>query len=257
MESVAIPTFPDFLFFGMLREANWPRKTGTFKKTEAVDPRFVDFLMVRVAEMSVTLGAGSPKLAAQLLADIFRDRDWEDQPLGDLLHDLDPSPALSIIQRGPQRFEGRKLGVLVTDGADSTLFQALKAGIEKEKAVIEVIAPKVGGVTLSDGKPLAAQQMIDGGPSVLYDAVVVLASEEGAGDLLKEAAARDFVADAFAHCKFIGYTKPAFPLLEMAGAADLPDEGTVEIDGADAVAGFLKGLGALRVWAREPSVKLP
>ncbi|WP_432348319.1 catalase [Shinella yambaruensis] len=171
--------------------------------------------------------------------------------------DLEPSPALSIIQRGPQRFEGRKLGVLVTDGADSTLFKALKAGIEKEKAVIEVIAPKVGGVTLSDGKPLAAQQMIDGGPSVLYDAVVVLASEEGAGDLLKEAAARDFVADAFAHCKFIGYTKPAFPLLEMAGAADLLDEGTVEIDGTDAVAGFLKGLGALRVWAREPSVKLP
>lgn len=95
MESVAIPTFPDFLFFGMLREANWPRKTGTFKKTEAVDPRFVDFLMVRVAEMSVTLGAGSPKLAAQLLADIFRDRDWEDQPLGDLLHDLDPSPRVA------------------------------------------------------------------------------------------------------------------------------------------------------------------
>lgn len=171
--------------------------------------------------------------------------------------DLEPSPALSIIERGPKRFEGRKLGVLVTDGADSTLFKALAAGIKKEKAVIEVIAPKVGGVTLSGGKPLAAQQMIDGGPSVLYDAVVVLASEEGATDLLKEAAARDFVADAFAHCKFIGYTKPAFALLEKAGAADMLDEGTVEIDGPDAVARFLKSLGTLRVWAREPSVKLP
>ncbi|MGQ3215752.1 MAG: catalase [Shinella sp.] len=171
--------------------------------------------------------------------------------------DLDPSPALSIIENGPKRFEGRKLGVLVTDGADSALFEALKAGIAKEKAVIEVIAPKVGGVTLSDGKPLAAHQMIDGGPSVLYDAVVVMASMEGVGDLLKEAAARDFVADAFTHCKFIGYTKPALALLEKTGAADILDEGTVEIDGPDAVSGFLKSLGTLRVWAREPSVKLP
>ncbi|MBB5045018.1 catalase [Shinella fusca] len=171
--------------------------------------------------------------------------------------DLEPSPALSILERGPKRFEGRKLGVLVTEGADRALFDALEAGIMAEKAVIEIIAPKVGGVKLSDGSPLAAQQMIDGGPSVLYDAVVVLASEAGMADLLKEAAARDFVADAFAHCKFIGYTAPAFPLLEKAGAADMLDEGTVEIDGVDAVADFLKALGALRVWAREPSVKLP
>ncbi|GMB81419.1 catalase [Shinella zoogloeoides] len=171
--------------------------------------------------------------------------------------DLTPSPALSIVERGPKRFEGRKLGVLVTEGADRALFDALEAGVTAAKATIEVIAPKVGGVTLSDGKPLAAQQMIDGGPSVLYDAVVVLASQAGTADLLKEATARDFVADAFAHCKFIGYTAPAFPLLEKAGAAEMLDEGTVELDGADAVAGFLEALGALRVWAREPSVKLP
>ena len=171
--------------------------------------------------------------------------------------DLDPSPALSIVERGPKRFEGRKLGVLVTDGADRALFDALEAGIAAEKATIEVIAPKVGGVTLSDGSPLAAQQMIDGGPSVLYDAVVILASPDGIADLLQEAAARDFVADAFAHCKFIGYTSPALALLEKAGAAGMPDEGTVKIDEVEAVTGFLGALGALRVWAREPSVKLP
>ncbi|WP_411034009.1 catalase [Shinella sp. BYT-45] len=171
--------------------------------------------------------------------------------------DLEPSPALSIVERGPNRFEGRKLGVLVTEGADRDLFTALEAGIAAEKAVLEVIAPKVGGVRMSDGKPLAAQQMIDGGPSVLYDAVVVLASTEGVADLLKEATARDFVADAFAHCKFIGYSAPAFALLEKAGVAGALDEGTVELGEAEAVAPFLQSLGKLRVWAREPSVKLP
>ena len=33
--------------------------------------------------------------------------------------DLDPSPKLSIVENGPQRFEGRKLGILVTDGTDA------------------------------------------------------------------------------------------------------------------------------------------
>lgn len=170
--------------------------------------------------------------------------------------DLEPSPALSIVERGPRRFEGRKLGILITEGTDRDLFNALEAGIAKHKAGIEVIAPKVGGVLMSDGSPLAAQQMIDGGPSVLYDAVVVLASPAGIDDLMQEAAARDFVADAFAHCKFIGYSAPALALIEKAGIAEDLDEGTVEIAAADDVADFLEKLGALRVWAREPSVKL-
>ena len=42
---------------------------------------------------------------------------------------------------------------------------------------------------------------------MLYDAVVLLPSEDGAKVLTKEPAARDFVADAFAHMKFIGYVR--------------------------------------------------
>ena len=53
--------------------------------------------------------------------------------------------------------------------------------------------------------------MIDGGPSVLYDAVALLPAEAAMADLLQESTARDFVADAFAHCKFIGYVEAARP----------------------------------------------
>lgn len=170
--------------------------------------------------------------------------------------DLDPSPALSIIQRGPKRFEGRKLGILATDGADAALLDALIAAVEKEKAVLELIAPKVGGFTASDGKRIAAHQMLDGGPSVLYDAVVLLPSADAVADLIDVATARDFVADAFAHCKYIGYAGAAVPLLERAGIAELLDEGTIELTDAASAAAFLKELGKLRVWGREPSVKL-
>ena len=47
----------------------------------------------------------------------------------------------------------------------------------------------------------------------------------------KESAARDFVADAFAHCKFIGYVEAARPLFEKAGIADSLDEGVIAIEG--------------------------
>jgi hypothetical protein len=51
------------------------------------------------------------------------------------------------------------------------------------------------------GTWIEAKQKIDGGPSVLYDAVAILTSSAGAGLLTTESTARDFVADAFAHCK--------------------------------------------------------
>ncbi|WP_027684933.1 catalase [Rhizobium leguminosarum] len=170
--------------------------------------------------------------------------------------DLEPSPALSIIERGPKRFEGRKLGILVSDGTDAAVFKALLAEITEQKATFEVIAPKIGGVTLSDGNWIEAHQMIDGGPSVLYDAVALLPSAEGTGDLLKEATARDFVADAFVHCKFIGYVETALPLMQKAGIADSLDEGVIALGAAMDVPAFIKALGKLRVWGREPSVKL-
>ena len=77
--------------------------------------------------------------------------------------DLKPSPALSIIKNGPKRFEGRKLGILVTDGTDAALLKALQAAVAKAGALTEIIAPKVGGVKASDGSWIEAQQMIDGG----------------------------------------------------------------------------------------------
>jgi catalase len=165
--------------------------------------------------------------------------------------DLEPSPALSIIEYGPDSFEGRKVGVLVSNGADAALLKKLQAAIEKEGAVMEVIAPKVGGVEASDGSWIEARHMIDGGPSVLFDAVALLLTEEGAERLSAEPAARDFVADAFAHCKFIAYTAGAGPLMAKAGVVPEADEGVIELTAAKTVDSFIESCRKLRLWARE------
>lgn len=170
--------------------------------------------------------------------------------------DLEPSPALSIIRNGPDSFAGRKVGVLVSPGADAALLKKLQAAIEKEGAVMEVIAPKVGGVEAADGSLIAAKHMIDGGPSVLFDAVALILSEEGAERLTGEATARDFVADAFAHCKFIGFTSGAVPLLQKAGVDPEADEGMIGLDDPKAITGFIESCRKLRLWSREMAVKL-
>jgi catalase len=170
--------------------------------------------------------------------------------------DLEASPALSIVEKGPQRFEGRKLGILVTDGTDATILKALKAAVTKEGATFEIIAPKVGGAEASDGSWIEADQMIDGGPSVLYDAVALLPAKAAMDDLVQKSTVRDFVADAFSHCKFIGYVPATTPLFEKAGIADSLDEGCIPLASAKDVAGFIGTLGKLRLWGREPTVKM-
>ncbi len=47
--------------------------------------------------------------------------------------DLEAAPTLSIVENGPQRFEGRKLGILVTDGTDAAILKGLKAAIDQSR----------------------------------------------------------------------------------------------------------------------------
>ncbi len=170
--------------------------------------------------------------------------------------DLPPSDALSILKNGPDSFKGRKLGILMSDGANPTIFKALVKALDAEGAVYEVVAPKIGGVTLADGTKVAARHKIDGGPSVLFDAVAIIVSEEGAAELAADAAAKDFVSDAFAHCKFIGMTAEAAAIFAAVGLADDLDDACMLLEKASDAAPFVEAARALRFWRRELHVDL-
>jgi catalase len=162
--------------------------------------------------------------------------------------DLPPSEALSILRKGPDSFKGRKLGVVVSEGADGDLLDALVEAVAAEGAMLEIIATKVGGITTAQGKHVPAQQKIDGAPSVLYDAVAVLATAEAAKTLAQMHPARCFAADAVAHAKFIAFTPAAQSLFLTKDQS--PDGGMFTLKtGGDGDA-FLKACGALRFWDR-------
>ena len=133
--------------------------------------------------------------------------------------DMDPSPMLSLIEKAKPTIMGRKVAALVTNGVDDGILEALRKAVEKEGALLAIIAPKIGGVTTAKGKKLLADQALSGAPSVLFDAVALLPSEAGAEALVKEAAAIDWLRDAFGHLKIIGYVAETAPIFAKAAIA--------------------------------------
>jgi catalase len=191
---------------------------------------------------------------AETVAEGLRLRELPDPapPAMAVREDLEPSPALSIVGNGPQSFKGRKVGALVTDGVDAALLGALREALEEEGALLKIVAPAVGGVEDNEGNWIEADEKIDGGPSVVFDAVAVLPSGDGAIELAALPPARDFVADAFAHCKFIAYTQGAKVLFGKAGISeDDLDEGCIALEEGDDAQAFVTACRALRLWQRE------
>ncbi|HVX23434.1 MAG TPA: catalase [Acidimicrobiales bacterium] len=173
-------------------------------------------------------------------------------PAREPVTDLAPSPALSILANGPETFRGRKVGVVVTDGFDAGLLDELGVAALEEGTLLEIVAPRVGGVTAADGRAVAADQKIDGAPSVLYDAVALLLSDRGAADLADLPAGRDFVTDAYAHCKFIAHSAEAAALFEATGLAPKVDDGFVALGaGGASAAQFIARCRSLRRWERQ------
>ncbi len=168
---------------------------------------------------------------------------------------LKPSPALSLIAKAPQTIKGRKIGVLVTDGSSAGLIAAVHKAAIKEGAKVDLVAPRVSGVVSDDGAELPIDHALYAAPSVVFDAVIVLPSVDGAKTLLKEAAAIDWLRDAFGHLKAIGHNAAAAALIAKAGVEK--DEAVVDVEGGSGLKAFVTAAKQHRLWAREPKVRTP
>jgi catalase len=164
--------------------------------------------------------------------------------------DLDPSPALRLYGKYKPTLNGRKVGVLLAPGFNLKLKNALVQAIKKEGATPAVIAPKVGGVTDSEGTKHPAEMALSGSPSVLFDAVVVLAGPDGDKALSENPDAVGFLMDACRHLKAIGLS--GVPgLAAKTQAAGLP--GVTDFGSPKDVQKFIDFARNGKVWEREPA----
>jgi catalase len=165
------------------------------------------------------------------------------------VREMEPSLALQIIGNMKGTLKGRAIGILVADGSDGAVVEKMKKAATDAGATVKIVAPKVGGAKLADGSVLVADGQLAGTPSVLFDAVAVVLSDEGAKALSMESAAIDFVRDAFGHLKAIAIDKGGQALLNKANVER--DAGIVDTTDIPA---FIAG-AKTRQWDREKSVR--
>jgi len=163
---------------------------------------------------------------------------------------MKPSPALQIIGKMKNTLQGRAVGILIADGSDGVVIKKIKKAATEAGATVKVVAPKVGGAKLAGGLMLAADGQLAGTPSVLFDAVAIVLSDEGAKALSLESSAVDFVRDAFGHLKAIAADKGAQALLNTANIGH--NAGVINANDEDEFITAAK----TRQWSRETSVRM-
>ena len=164
------------------------------------------------------------------------------------IQEMEPSPALQTIGKMKPTLEGRKVGILIADGSNAAAIKTAKKAATDAGATAMLVAPKVGAVKLSNGTAVAADGQLAGTPSVLFDAVCVILSADGAAMLAKDSAAIDFCRDAFGHLKAIALDEGGETLFEASGLAR--DEAV--FDAGDPA--FIEA-AMTRKWDREPGVR--
>ena len=75
----------------------------------------------------------------------------------------------------------------------------------------------------------------------------------GAKALATQAAAQDWIRDAFAHLKWIAVAPEGEALIAASGIE--PDKGVVSLGSAKATKAFFDGAATHRLWAREPKLR--
>ncbi len=162
--------------------------------------------------------------------------------------ELPKSPALSLLENMPHTFEGRVMGILVSEGTPSALLEALKEAVEQAGGQSKLIGSRMGSLKDSSGKAMSIAETYAGGPSILFDAIALLPAKDKVEELASMPAVKDFVSDAYAHAKFLGYTEPAAQLLSSVSVGT--DPGCILLEKSN-VQEFLEACKALRFWKRE------
>jgi catalase len=173
------------------------------------------------------------------------------------------SPALSIDMRGIKGIKTRKVAILVADGADENSINELKSLLEKEGAKAMLIAKYQG--KLNGNKEMMIDKNYEAAASVVFDAVFIPGGNH-IESLKQQGKAKNFVMEAFKHCKPIGASGEGVELLKecnlpgidlSGGGSDQikSDKGVVTVSVSDKTDDFnktfIEAMKKHRFWNRE------
>ncbi|WP_251150440.1 catalase [Cellulosimicrobium sp. Marseille-Q4280] len=165
--------------------------------------------------------------------------------------DAVPSPALSQVPQEPGRVDGRVVGVLVSDGGDLGVVDALRSALGDDQVVVRVVAAHGGDVT-SGGTSETVDRTILTTRSIEYDAVVVADGTAGT-PIGTDPRTAVLLQEAFRHGKAIAAVGDGQDVLTAAGIdTAAPDVTTNDAaaDPSDLARTLRTALGLHRSWER-------
>ena len=173
-------------------------------------------------------------------------------PTGNPPAETTVSAALSQVVTEPGPIAGRKIGVLADNAANLAGIAKLRKAVEKEGAILHVIAP-VGGV-LSDGSTTeTVERTLLTARSVEFDAVVVADGTAPTGDIKLVL----LLQEAYRHCKPVGAWGSGVDVLAAAGiVADGPGVVTAQSTAKAFIDALTAAVGLHRAWDRAPLVMM-
>jgi catalase len=164
-----------------------------------------------------------------------------------LAKDVQPSPALSMMNTVKDTVKSRRVAILAVDGFDAS---GVEAALRQGGAAAKIVSTRLGKIQDANGRERPVDFSFLTTASVLFDAVYV-----ASGELAQNAEAIAFVSEAFRHQKAIGATGNAVDVLRACGGAlaetdgDLP--GVIAAgDQAQVAAPFVEAIARHRHWDR-------
>ena len=150
----------------------------------------------------------------------------------------------------------RKIAVLVADGFSMENYKPIKEKLEKEGAVMNIVAPHGGTVKCDQGVDHKVDASITTTESVLFDAIYIPGGEETVKTLTNNGKYIKFVNETFKYCKAIAVDEEGEQVLDHSFVSNFKDDTAVHIN--DSASNFIKSIAKHRNWERrELSDKVP
>lgn len=166
------------------------------------------------------------------------------------------SDALSMQNTVKNTIEGRKIGFIMANGAEATTCNDLKTKLEKKGAAVELIAPSLAALKMSDGSMLTPKHSLTSTASVCFDALYIAGGKDAVKELMtpeNKHLVLHFINEAYKHCKAIYFEEGTEPLYKNSnvGARAHEDSAIITWEDADGSAKFIKAVAQHRVWNLE------
>ncbi len=166
---------------------------------------------------------------------------------------LEKSQPLSQTHIASDSIATRQIAVLAADGFRMEDFEKMKTALEKENAVIKMIAPQGESISCNQDMQHHVDAAIMTTESVLFDAVYIPGGEASIQSLCEQPKFIKFVTEAFKHCKAIAVDHEGIALIKASKYIEYENDAAFFID-AEAKE-FIAAIAQHRNWDREKVAK--